>query len=179
MITTAQIEDSIDLAEAYYLQLLAIDTASLQVGNTPINDSKIKCLNRLIRALTWDVNINFIGVTTIILYDLLLKAISTYSGASLPVDPHAYIPGSNVTITYTTPPPTEIGYSDMTLSGTRYDNPLWKGFNPFMVLDISTFLQNGVDYSLLVTGGFILNPSGSVPAIYPGQILRSLNYQPA
>lgn len=176
MATTQQITDSIALANAYFIQLLNKNTTGLQSGALTHLSKNIFCLRRFIRALQWDVDDNINDADTTALYDLLLTEIDGYTGSGVVVDPNVIIPGQPIIVIATMPVPLEIGFGDMTLAGTRYDNPLWSGFNPFMIVDNTTWLEKGVDYNLLPSGGFTLIPGGNMPAIFQGQIIRALTY---
>lgn len=138
------------------------------------------CVSNAIQALEWKDRIeDYYSDETQALYNSLLGLIGVKCMDGITINPNAQPPSGIVIVVEapTLPPVTIITYGDMTLSGTRYDNPLWAGFIPFMQLGVTTFLQDGVDFVTLPTGGFILSPTGNVPAIYEGQIIQVYNYE--
>lgn len=99
------IAEKLNLARAYYLQLTNFDYSQAIAGYCAQYTQKLKCLNRLIRALNWDVTEEHNTDTTQRLYAMLLTEISPYSGATLPYDPSVVIPGITILVaqSYVTP----------------------------------------------------------------------------
>lgn len=98
MATLAVIEAKVELAQAYYLQQIALDVVELKrCGRSP-KTALLTCLNRLLRALAWDVADQVDDATTQDLYQKLSIAIAAYSGATLPFEPNVYIPGSTIVL---------------------------------------------------------------------------------
>lgn len=92
------ISDTVDLAKAYYLSLIDYDRTQLEGGYCAQYTQKLTCLNRLIRALTWDIDGDYNTDNAQRLYELLSVQISTYSGSVLPNDPSVVIPGNTVIV---------------------------------------------------------------------------------
>ena len=146
MATITQISDSLSLARAYYSKLLSEFISNLKAGidNHTIGD--IKCLRRLIRALEWDVEIEHVDDTTVILYGMLLKAIAPYTGSTLPVNPNVYIPGVVIGIG-----------GESSLSIIRSQATL-----------LETFLGSGIWYLPMIDGSGNAIAATSVYVIYNG-----------
>lgn len=102
MVDLNTISDSIEIAKAYYVQLLNADLQLLYKGCCSKNSGTLTVLNRLFRALASDVNGGFNDAVTQKLYNCLLKISSPYNGVGLPFDPEVIIPG------YVKPPVTII-----------------------------------------------------------------------
>ena len=94
MATLQVISGNVLLAESYYLILLAelrsemMDTG--QCGSVLLK--KIELLNRLIRALRWDITDQINDGTTTVLHGLLVAEISDYSGSALANSTYISIP---------------------------------------------------------------------------------------
>lgn len=101
MASTETISASILLGQAYYKQLLDLDTENREVGIEPVNKKKLACLKRLMRCLQWDLDIDVNDETTTVIYDLLLTGIAGYNGDALSVDPSVIIPGKTINVTNT------------------------------------------------------------------------------
>ncbi len=97
-VTLETVSDKVELGKAYFLELCQYDLAQEIAGFCTQYTQKLTCLNRLIRALTWDINGDYNTNNTQRLYDLLLVQISTYSGSVLPNDPSVVIPGQTVMV---------------------------------------------------------------------------------
>src|SRR6185312_2891531 len=54
----------------------------------------------------------------------------------------------------------------------------WVGWNPMLSVDNMPYLIVDEDYVVLSTGGFELLPTGNLPFIYDGQIMRAVGYEP-
>jgi len=93
MVDLNTISDSIEIAKAYYVQLLNADLQLLYKGCCSKNSGTLTLLNRLFRALASDVNGGFNDAVTQKLYNCLLKISSPYNGVGLPFDPEVIIPG--------------------------------------------------------------------------------------
>lgn len=98
MVPLSVISQKVDLAKAYYAQLIAAQLIAVKGGLCYHQSDKVICLNRLIRALTWDISGDYNTVLTQKLYKLLSVTVSTYSGAYLPYDPNVVINGMTVII---------------------------------------------------------------------------------
>lgn len=92
MVSLATIEEKLLIAQAYYIELLSAEITSLQNGRCSSNYGKLTCLNRLIRALEWDVADEVNDDATQSIYELLLNTISLYNGDTLSVDTDVIIP---------------------------------------------------------------------------------------
>lgn len=175
MPTLNEIQNVILTAQLKMANMINDNRTQLTVGNNVVAWANIKRYNRNIQALSYQLNRpDYTSTTTNMLYDCLSGLVGSTGATSL--DPTYQPPNQSIIIEQRLPPPLVIVYGDMTLAGTRYDNPLWAGFNPFLVYNNTTWLTLGVDYELVTTGGFILSPSGNVPAIYPGDQIRSITY---
>lgn len=97
-VTLETVEEKVDLARAYYLELTDYDRTQLAGGYCAQYTQKLTCLNRLIRALTWDIDGEYNTDNTQRLYDLLCVQISAYSGSVLPNDPSVVIPGQTIVV---------------------------------------------------------------------------------
>lgn len=178
MPTQAQIQKTILSAKLKSANLTNANLTMLAGGTSSVKWGYIKRIRYFTKAVVRQYNLlDYSSANFLLVYDCLVNLIGLDTTTNT-IDPNYNNPNIIINVSFTMPPPVEITYGSMTLSGTRYDNPLWKGLNPFMVVDNTTWLENGVDYSLLSTGGFILSPTGNVPAIYAGQAIRALNYQP-
>lgn len=176
MIDLATISNQVDLGKVYYNELLDDQYEDLLNGCSDCCDSKYNCLSQMITALSVDIDDDINTDNTQSVYFQLLNLMADFSGSYSP-DPNVVLPETTIIISSSDrPEPVVIEYSDMTLDGTRYDNATWAGFNPLMQLEVVTQLYRGTDYDLLPTGGFILNPSGNVPAIFEGQEITVYNY---
>lgn len=171
MATLSEISDSLDLAKAYFVELLNEYRLKLVDGDIkPKGLKKLICLNRLIRALTWDVNDEVNDDTTTELHILLLKDISAYPGAILPIDPDVVIPGSTISVTVISAPPERL-YFDT-------DNPTipdWQGVYASRFGNdptLAVFISNG-------SGFFTQDVSASPSLQYDGTdtLLQSVSYQ--
>lgn len=175
MPTLNQIQGVILTAQLKMANMIEANRTQLAVGNNLVSWANIKRYNRNIQALSYQLNRpDYYSSTTIALYDCLSDLIGSTGATSL--DPSYQAPHQTVIVEQQLPPPVVIGYGDMTLSGTRYDNPLWQGFNPFLIVDNATWLTLNIDYTLVTSGGFILSPGGNVPQIYDGQQIRAVTY---
>lgn len=170
MATLQSISSSILLAEAYYVELLSEYIADLTSGKlNPDSRKKLICLNRLIRALSWDTAEEVNDATTTQLYTLLLEQIAPYSGSSLTVNPNVVIPENPIvydpSAEYRTP--LIITVSDFEADTITYNNVALVGLNQFLVyLNGVRYLLPGVDFNFLSTGGIVL-----VEPIYSGQTI--------
>lgn len=106
------VEEAVELANGYFAELLEYDRLAALEGECAQYTKKLTCLNRLIRALSWDVQGGYNTDNTQILYALLLTQISTYHGAVPPVDPNVVIPGTTVIV-----PPGDILQTSLVFPG--------------------------------------------------------------
>lgn len=168
MATLQAISGSLLLANAYYVELLAKYIDDLSSGKlNPESGKKVVCLNRLIRALSWDTADEVNDDTTTALYELLLQAIAPYSGSTLTVNPNVVIPTNPIIYDpsgeYRTP--LIITASDFEPNGTTYNNVDLVGLNQFMVfLNGVRYLIPGIDFNYIPAGGIELTEQ-----IYDGQ----------
>ena len=179
MITPQQIQDTILLAQAYTLDLIEDIYVSQKRGCMDCKDaSEVFRIDNLIYSLEGILQRNLIDDKTAKIYLCLQTAIANYSGVAT-IDPNAVVDGVTIIIEEgggdNRPDPLLIEWSDLVSTGgdgrVRYDNPLWAGWVPFLEVDNSPWLTEGVDFINLTTGGFILtNP------IYDGQVIRAVNY---
>lgn len=96
MVTLDQLNSAIVLGEAYFIELLNERITGLSSGAYTTMTRKITCLNRLIRAIGWDIADSLIDVTTDAIYRILLCEISDYTGIGVVANPNVYIPGQTV-----------------------------------------------------------------------------------
>lgn len=168
MATLQAISGSLLLAEAYYVELMSEYIADLTAGKlNPESQKNLICLNRLIRALTWDTADEVNDATTTELYELLLQQIAPYSGSSLTVNPDVVIPSNPIIYDpsgdYRLP--LILTFSDFEVDAITYNNVALVGLNQFLVyLNGVRYLLPGVDFNFLSTGGIVL-----VEPIYSGQ----------
>lgn len=168
MATLQAISGSLLLAEAYYVELLAEYIDDLVSGKlNPESGKKIVCLNRLIRALSWDTADEVNDDTTSELYVLLLQAIAPYSGTVITVNPDVIIPTNPIIYDPSTEyrTPLIITAADFELDATTYNNTDLEGLNQFVVfLNGVRYLIPGIDFNYIPAGGIEL-----VEQIYDGQ----------
>lgn len=169
------LEDTILAAQYKMATLVNTNLNLINAGNLAINQLLISFLNLNILGLGYQINRpDYYSTTTVTIYNRLQDLIGF---GNIPTfDNNFQNPKQEIIIVKNAPDPLVITYDDMTLSGTRYDNPQWFSWNPFLIVDNTTWLQVGVDYSLVSSGGFVLNPGGNVPAIYEGQLIRAVAY---
>lgn len=98
MVSLDDIQEKVELAKAYYLELLEEDTSLLKEGSCRKNQPAIKCINRLVRALQWDIQDSVNTEYTQGIYKILLIKISPYSGSFLPYDPSVVVGPINVIV---------------------------------------------------------------------------------
>lgn len=186
MATQGQINDLILVADGYMLEKTNEMLVEQKKGCDDCGDvSAIMQLTILKEQLNYQMSIDDYGDQTDTLYSCLLGAVANYSGASIVVDPNANV--VNTTIDVTTigndsPYEITIAWADFIDNGLdgriRYENPLWAGWLPMLAIDNMPFLVEGTDFTNISTGGFELLPSGNVPAIYDGQLIRAVGYEP-
>lgn len=168
MATLQAISGSLLLAEAYYIELLAKYIEDLVSGKlNPESGKKVICLNRLIRALSWDTSDEVNDDTTTALYVLLLQEIAPYPGTTLTVNPNVVIPTNPIVYDPSTEyrTPLIITISDFEPNGTTYNNVDLSGLNQFMVyLNGIRYLIPGIDFNYNPNGGIELTEQ-----IYDGQ----------
>lgn len=144
MASLQTISDSLAIARAYYVELLAAYILLLKNGcDDKKQYAKLKCLDRLITYLTSCVYGDVNNDTTTANYKNLLNLISTYSGSALVVNPDVVIPGTTITVQSALSIPPERKYF------TNSDTPSiadWQGVyasrfgnNPTLAI----FLDNG------------------------------------
>lgn len=149
MATISQISDSIDLAKAYYSELISALISDLKNGVCNETLKEIKCLRRLIRALEWDIEIEEVDATTVKLYGFLLKGIATYTGSTLPVNPNVYIPG--VTIVMDSPDSaTDLERTENDLLETSLGSGIW--YLPFRDDEGVSITDGRLPTAILVNG---------------------------
>lgn len=170
MATLQAISGSLLLAEAYYVELLAEYIDDLVSGKlNPESGKKLVCLNRLIRALSWDTADEVNDDDTTAIYELLLQAIAPYSGTTLTVDPDVVIPTNPIVYDPSTEyrTPLIITVADFEVNGTTYNNTDLEGLNQFLVYQNGVrYLIPGVDFNYIADGGIEL-----VEQIYDGQAI--------
>lgn len=186
MAQQVEIQELLLLADGYLIELGDIIFLEQTSGCLDCSDVDLAYnILELQLALQHKLDTSDYGEQTDVLYACLQKVIQNYSGASLTVDPNAQIP--NTTIDVTTlgnnrPYEITFGWSDFIDNGldgrVRYENPYWVGFNPILSVDNMPYLVLGVDYDLLATGGFVLLSGGNLAALYDGQIMRAVGYEP-
>lgn len=168
MATLQSISSSLLLAEAYYVELLAEYIVKLVSGRlNPEMQKKLICLNRLIRALSWDTADSVNDATTTQLYTLLLEAIAPYPGSSLTVNPNVVIPTNPIVYNSSTAYrlPLILTTSDFEVDAVTFNDTDLAGLNQFLVyLNGVRYLLPGVDFNYLTTGGIVL-----IEPIYSGQ----------
>lgn len=185
--TAQEILDLIQISDAYSLELTEDLLDEEKNGCVSCSDAnKIMQLIILKRQLIYKISIDDYGTETQKLYSCILSAIANYSGASISVDPNSSTPNTTIdVIIIGNESPYEITFSwsnfiDNGLAGrVRYENPAWAGWIPIISIDNMPFLVEGVDFQNLLSGGFILLSGGNVPAVYNGQVIRSLGYSPS
>lgn len=106
MASLLEISEEILLAEAYYLILIAELRDEMRDTGQCNSDllKKLTCLNRLIRALKWDIEDSVNDKTTTILYNMLVTEISDYSGSALAVSDLVVTPTPSPVEVITGPP---------------------------------------------------------------------------
>lgn len=147
MATSNQISAQIAIAQAYYVQLMDLDTANLQQGYPATNHKKIICLKRLIKALQWDLAINVNDDVTSVIYSLLVEQTGLYNGNAAVVDPSVVIPGMtiNVTKTGSVVNSTKIAFVDQTVITLASYNTFYKplyGNNPIVAIFTPGYTQD-------------------------------------
>ena len=168
MASLQTISGSLLLAEAYYTELLAEYIAELVTGKlNPEIGNKLKCLNRLIRALTWDTADEVNDADTSTIYALLLQEIAPYPGTVLTVNPDVVIPSNPIiydpSTAYRTP--LILTESDFEIDAITYNNVELAGLTAFVVyLNGVRYYLPGVDFNYIPTGGIVL-----VEPLYSGQ----------
>lgn len=146
------------------------------------------CQDLKIKSGLWSLGMaDYSSAASVDIYNQLLDIGSTWFGG-IAFDPNAQVPGNTIEIinTPSVPQPVVLTWGDFVTTGSpdggvnriEYDNPLWKGFNPFMALTspMLTGLEVGSDYSLLPTGGFVLLPGGNLPSVVDGQLITVYSY---
>lgn len=157
MVSLETIATELALANGYYVQLIAQQIADFTRCGQSVVTPKITCLNRLIRALTWDVNDEVNNTTTQELYILLLKQIAPYTGSSLPIDPNVVIPGSTVIVEQSYVTPVKLFFNNNAAPGVadwQADYAESFGNDPTLAL----YLYNG-------TPGSYTEQTGQVPTL--------------
>lgn len=181
-----EITDSILLAKSFQTELTDELLYDQKRGCMDCKDQgEINRIENLVVSLENRVSRNTLDEETDKIYNCLLTAIANYSGSSLPVDPNANVPNITIDVTIIgNNQPNELTFywSDFIDNGeegrVRYENPLWVNWNPMLSIGNMPYLEVGVDYNVLPTGGFTLLLTGNVPAIYEDQIMRSVGYEP-
>lgn len=178
------ISDAVDRAKLYNISEFKKLRARIAKGERHCSFGELICIRRWISALEYDINQNFNDAGTQAIYKLLLDGIHGYGG-TYQLDPNVDIPGRTVVINVPgggRPYELTFKWSDFIDNGEdgriRYENTDWAGWNPMLSIDNMPYLNVDVDYIVLETGGFELLPGGAVPAIYEGQTMRAVGYEP-
>lgn len=130
---------------------------------------------------------DYVSANAVSIYDCLNTLIG-FDNAINVIDPNYQPPTGNIIVT---PPaaglqPMDIGYNDFDpvtqqpdFGRIRYYNSNWLNINPMIQIAAPgmTALFLGQDYILLSGGGIQLLPTGNLPEIYTGQILRITGYE--
>lgn len=98
MVSIEVISQKVQLAEAFFNSLVQANIVLLKNNECQKNESKVTCLNRLIRSLKWDIAGDYNTLTTQAIYKLLIGQIVSYTGSIIPYDPNVVIPGMVVVI---------------------------------------------------------------------------------
>lgn len=98
MVSLQTIAQKLLLGQAYFAELIDQEIGDLIRCGQSVVTSKLICLNRIIRALTWDVDDEVNDEDTQEIYAMLLKQLAGYTGAILPNDPNVVIPGTTIVI---------------------------------------------------------------------------------
>lgn len=169
MVSLEIIAGQLLLAKAFYVELLVKEILDLENSLKSEITKRLVCLNRLIRALTWDVNDDVNDQDTQDIYQLLLKEISDYPGSVLPFDPDVVIPGSTIVVsnTNTYREPLLLTVTNLEDDGKTYINTDLANLNQFIIQlnGVRTFIP-GTDYNYSPAGGFVLTEQ-----IFDGQVL--------
>jgi hypothetical protein len=167
MITLDDVSAAVTIGEGYFSELLAKAIADLKTGKIHCLPKKLFCLNRLIKALKWDIADEVLDDTTIAIYELLLIEIGTYAGAGSVVDPNVSIPG--LTIIVVTGPGTVVrihkDQDDLIEDGEGTGN--W--YLPFLDQDDAEFGDNIIPIELTTDGVTLdiqLNNNFDPPRLY-------------
>lgn len=125
--------------------------------------SWVVCLSHKLQGLVFSLLISdFDSVDGINSYNAVLQLVQGQYGIPT-TDPNAQTGGTVITITtggstQPNPPATEVLYSDTNwnVGHTVYTNTSWAGFNPQIYINGQRFLQTGIEFTTLSTGGFTL-----------------------
>lgn len=182
--TEQEINDLILIADGYTLELTKQLSTEMKKGCLNCGDSaKVMQITVLKSQLEYKISIGDYGTETQSIYNCLLDAVASYSGASISVDPNASIPNTIIDVTIigdNRPSWFDFSWDEMESSdevdGARYTyiNPILNGWNPSLQTG-TTLLYLGVEYDMY-DGGIIRLRDGF--GIYVGSSIRADNFQP-
>lgn len=170
MVSLETISNKLLLAEAYFVQLIDQQVIDFTRCGQSVTTATITCLNRLIRALTWDVDYGVNDQTTQDIYILLLKQLANYTGSILPFDPNVIIPGQTVIVDQSYITPVKLFFTSAApgVADWQTDYADILGNDPTLAL----YLYNG-------TPGSYTEQTGAVPTVQfdiTNTILISFSY---
>lgn len=192
MAVVEQITSLLLIADAYILELASEILEDYKKGCDECAikpKGKLQQVIMLKEQLSYQVSVDDMGTVTDLLFSCMLKAIDTYSGASISVDPNANVPNTTIDVEIIgndSPYEVSLEWDDFIDNGEegriRLEMPEWVEWLPILSLD-NVYLNFGNpflpdDFKVLSTGGIELLPTGNTPAIYDGQTLRAVGYQP-
>lgn len=186
MVTLEQIAVKVGYAKNYYSEKFEEYRLNLIDGCKNCCDEGLGCLSYLITALQFDLDGEINTDVTQSLYNKLSGILGGYNQA-FTYDPNVYVPGTTIVVEAPTSPyEIMFGYDDFIDNGLdgriRYDNPDWAGWLPLIEIG-GVALNFGIpgvadDYYPLSSGGFVLLPTGNIPAFYDLQVARTVGYEP-